>query len=303
MARKATTARRQRGFVRRRGNSYEVVVYAGVDPLTGKASYLSKSTRDEREVDKIRTRLLGQVDDRRVAAKKATLGYTLDEWLDVHDAAPNTLASYRRTVDRTIRPALGDVPIAKITARTLEEFYGQLRRCRSRCDGTPDVEHRTTQPHECRTVRHRRRPGRPSASERENHDCATAGCHVIECPTHVCRPMAASTVREIHAIISGALGAAVRWEWIGSNPATLARKPKLPRPDPRPPTPKQAARIVDAAFAQDDSWGLFVWLAMITGARRGELVTLRWHDLDRDTRTLAIRRSYVDGVEKDTKTH
>lgn len=30
---------------------------------------------------------------------------------------------------------------------------------------------------------------------------------------HACRPMAVSTVRQIHAILSGAFKAAVRWEW------------------------------------------------------------------------------------------
>lgn len=33
-----------------------------------------------------------------------------------------------------------------------------------------------------------------------------------------CNPMAAGTVRQIHAIISGPLDAAVRWTWIDSNP-------------------------------------------------------------------------------------
>ena len=82
-------------FVRKRGNSYQVLLYAGVDPLTGKDRYIRESARDEREADKIRTRLLAQVDQQRVTATKATLGYVLDAWLEVHEAEASTLDGYR----------------------------------------------------------------------------------------------------------------------------------------------------------------------------------------------------------------
>lgn len=44
---------------------FQVRVYAGVDPLTGKDRYLTESTTSEREVDKIKTRLLATVDQQR----------------------------------------------------------------------------------------------------------------------------------------------------------------------------------------------------------------------------------------------
>jgi hypothetical protein len=46
--------------------------------------------------------------------------------------------------------------------------------------------------------------------------------------------MAASTVRQIHAIISGALNAAVRWDWITTNPTMTAQRPKQKPPQPDP---------------------------------------------------------------------
>jgi hypothetical protein len=51
-----------------------VLVYAGVDPLTGKDHYLTESTRDEAEAQKILTRLLNAVDEQRNPRTKATLG-------------------------------------------------------------------------------------------------------------------------------------------------------------------------------------------------------------------------------------
>jgi integrase len=53
--------------------------------------------------------------------------------------------------------------------------------------------------------------------------------------------------------------------------------------------------------------GLYVWLAMVTGARRGELLALRWRHLDLDDGVLSVRRNYVraagEGHDKDTKSH
>jgi integrase len=114
-------------------------------------------------------------------------------------------------------------------------------------------------------------------------------------------------VRQIHAVISGALSAAVRWGWLPFNPAETARIPAKPRPQPRPPSPAEAACIVEEAWRHDEEWGLYIWLAMVTGARRGELLALRWRAVDLDNGVLTIERNYVraggEGYDKDTKSH
>ncbi|WP_406048276.1 tyrosine-type recombinase/integrase [Kribbella sp. NBC_00889] len=284
-----------------------MLIYSGVDPVTGKPVYLSESTTDEAKVNEIQTRLQAKVDRQRNAATKATLEYALSEWLEVHEADESTLDRYRELVDRTIVPALGDVPISKIGTRALEKFYAQLRRCRVRCNGKPYIEHRVAGEHDCRVVQHRRPPGRPSAKSRAEHDCTSAGCNVVECQPHVCKPLAAGTVRKIHFVISGALAAAVRWDWIDSNPAADAKKPKQAPPQPQPPTTDEGNRIVTAAWGQDLAWGMLIWLKMVTGARRGELLALRWHDVHLDQGVLEIRRNFTrrngKAREKDTKTH
>jgi integrase len=110
-----------------------------------------------------------------------------------------------------------------------------------------------------------------------------------------------------HSIISGTLTAAVRWDWIDSNPARVAQRPRAKAPEPDPPSVADAARLIDAAFEVDDDWGTLVWLTMTTGLRRGEVCALRWRDIDLDAETIDIRRSYIlhkgVGTEKDTKTH
>ncbi|WP_253258314.1 site-specific integrase [Pseudonocardia sp. N23] len=273
--------------------------------MTGKPNYLTESTRDEREAQKILTRLLGTVDEQRNPRTKATFGTALTSWLRTHEAEASTMEGYRGYVRRVIDPRLGHVPIAKVTTQVLEEFYADLRRCGQLCDGREGaVDHRTSRPHECRVVRHKRRPGRPGP---EPHECDAAGCTVVECPPHSCRPMAASTIRQVHWIISAALAAAVRWEWIRTNPAEKARKPRQPRPQPDPPSAAEAALILETAWRQDSDWGALVWLVMVTGMRRAEALALRWSDVELDAGMVAIRRNFIRSgaqrIEKDTKTH
>jgi Phage integrase, N-terminal SAM-like domain len=180
----------------------------------------------QRRAGRVMTRLLAAVDQQRAPETSIPLGRALDEWLRTVEIEATTRRTYVGYIERHVRPALGAVPIDKLSARNLETLYTDLRRCRAPCDGRPHIE------------RHQ--------SDGE-HDCAVAGC-----VPHRCRPMANSTVRQIHSIISGTLSAAVRWDWISSNPARVAQRPRAKTPEPDPPSPADAARLLGAAFAMDD---------------------------------------------------
>lgn len=215
----ASRSGRQRGRIEKHGKTLRVIVYAGIDPVTGKRTYLRKSIRGtdkaaEKRADSALNSLLSQVDDQRSVPSSASLSYVLGEWLRTNEIEQSTRETYEGYISRVISPALGDMAVNKITARVLEKFYTDLRRCRAQCDGKPFIE------------RH---------AEDGEHDCVAA-----ECKSHVCKPMAASTIRQIHFIISGTLDAAERWDWISTNPARVARKPKQKPPEPDPPTPNPA---------------------------------------------------------------
>jgi integrase len=98
----------------------------------------------------------------------------------------------------------------------------------------------------------------------------------------------------------------VRWHWVSANPLLMVDAPAARKPDPQPPTPDEAARLVETAW-EDPDWGTLVWLTMTTGARRGELCALRWSHVDLETGTITLRRSIsqfgTERSEKDTKTH
>jgi integrase len=100
---------------------------------------------------------------------------------------------------------------------------------------------------------------------------------------------------------------AARWGWVAVNPASNASPPRLPSRDIRPPSPEQVRRLFAEAAEEDVTFGVFLQLAAATGARRGELVALRWPDVDLGSGVVTIARGAVQGkdglVIKDTKTH
>jgi integrase len=117
------------------------------------------------------------------------------------------------------------------------------------------------------------------------------------------RGLSPTTVRKVHSILHAAFEDAVRWELLDRNPAARARRPKLVRHTPTVPTLDQVRAAVAAA---DPAMAAIIRVAVATGARRGELVALRWGDLDLEVGTVHVRRSVavVDGrpVVKPTKT-
>lgn len=83
------------------------------------------------------------------------------------------------------------------------------------------------------------------------------------------------------------------------------RSRSLPEsPEPDPPSAAEAARILNAAWADPD-WGMLLWLTMITGRRRGEVSALRWRHIDFERGQLVIANNHVlvrgGVVEKETK--
>src|SRR5689334_6902832 len=80
MARVAAS-RRQRGATRRRGRSFQVIAYAGLDPLTGRKLFLRESTTNEAEAQRIVRPLTAQVDEQRHAKTKASFRTAMAAWL------------------------------------------------------------------------------------------------------------------------------------------------------------------------------------------------------------------------------
>ena len=119
--------------------------------------------------------------------------------------------------------------------------------------------------------------------------------------------MAKSTIHGIHSILSGAFEAAMRWEWTDRNPARSAKPPTLTRQTIVATSPEAVAKVIAAARVYSDALGLYLWLVMVTGVRRGELCGLQIRDVDLDRGLVHVAFNYVvragQHIRKDTKTH
>jgi integrase len=107
--------------------------------------------------------------------------------------------------------------------------------------------------------------------------------------------------------LSGAFAAAQRWEWTDRNPAESARPPTATHKPIPATSPVDVAKVIAQARAHSADLGLYLWLVVVTGVRRGELCGLQIRDIDLDRGLIHVAFNYVvrggQRVRKDTKTH
>ena len=109
------------------------------------------------------------------------------------------------------------------------------------------------------------------------------------------RPLAPATIRRIHGILRRALSQGVRWGWLATNPAPAASPPRVVTRDIKPPAPAEVARLFALAQEDDPELAVYVVVAAATGARRSEVLALRWRDLNLDSGIVRIERAIVMG--------
>jgi len=107
--------------------------------------------------------------------------------------------------------------------------------------------------------------------------------------------VSAQSVVHLHRTLHRALSHALKWGFVGRNVAALVDPPRVERPEYEPLTAEEARQLLDAARGNRLE-ALYV-LALTTGLRRGELLGLRWQDVDLDARVLSVRRSLQIGED------
>jgi integrase len=122
------------------------------------------------------------------------------------------------------------------------------------------------------------------------------------------KPLSTESVRRHHFLLHAALGRAVKWGLITSNPAERATPPGLERSTVKAPSLEEVQKLISAAETGGDPvLATAIALAAVTGCRRGELCALRWSDVNWDRRILRISRSLTvirqQITEGPTKSH
>ncbi|MFE5406663.1 hypothetical protein ACFQ9Z_36220 [Streptomyces sp. NPDC056580] len=149
------------------------------------------------------------------------MSFLLDRWLGVAQLDETSYDRAEGIIRNYLKPTFGDLKAGKLTAETLELFYARLRQCQGQCEG--------------------RRNGKTDPKTKHKH---------------LCEPLAANSVRKIHFILRPALNRGLRWGYVTTNVAALAEPPSQPKPNPDPPTPEEAALVLNTAWQREQEHGV-----------------------------------------------
>lgn len=103
--------------------------------------------------------------------------------------------------------------------------------------------------------------------------------------------LSARTASYARAVLRRALQQALRWGLVGRNVAQNVAPPRKEHQEMHAWTPEQAAAFLQHA-RPNPLYAVF-YLALMTGMRRGELLGLRWQDIDERDHKLHIRQNLV----------
>ena len=114
---------------------------------------------------------------------------------------------------------------------------------------------------------------------------------LLSSPTCKNRSRSPTTVVRYLASLSHAFSVAVRdWEWMQENPVLKISKPKISNERTRFLSDEERMRLIKAC-QESESKGLYpvVILALSTGMRRGEILNLKWSDVDLDRGAILLQ--------------
>ena len=116
--------------------------------------------------------------------------------------------------------------------------------------------------------------------------------------------LSTKVVHEIHGVLHLALKNAVRWELVSKNVCDLVTPPRIVSREVAPLSVEQARRLMK--HMRGHRLEVLLTTAIVTGMRRGELLALRWSEVDFERGRLVVLRSvdfvtghgYVEGKPK-----
>jgi integrase len=110
--------------------------------------------------------------------------------------------------------------------------------------------------------------------------------------------LSSATVHKLHVLLHKALKQAERWGLVPRNVADDVDPPKVHKDEVHPLTYEQARKLLE--IVRGDRLEALYVVALQSGLRQGELLALRWEDVDLEAHTVQVRRTLTRDGGKHT---
>jgi integrase len=231
----------------------------------GRQIWRSFRTREEAELYLANAQVKRATDEFRIPAKIRFADFA-QEWLETYarvNVRPKTHQGYETSLRVHLIPEFGNLYLTEITRKTVDSFVADW------AIGGPRFTDRFRAARELEQQR---------ARDEQRHPRAVRLGHSPKTIANALVPF-----REM-------LGHAVEWGYLSANPAERVRRPRMERnhDDMRVLDADQVRRLLEKAPPEART---LLLCAVTTGMRRGELLALKWGDVDWDGRRIWVRRS------------
>ena len=227
----------------------------------------------------------------------------------------STVVRYHELTSR-IYPAIGHLKLRELRADHLNDLYTDLSKKGAKCT-TPKAKARVDLAAMLKAKKISRMAIAEAAGmaastinaavrgDTVSKNAAVAVCDALGCSLDKAfitleknEPLSAKTILEHHRLIHTVLEQAVKEGLIPFNPASRAMLPKASRKNANYFSESTVIEIRNALEEEPIKWKMLVHLYMITGARRGEILGLKWSAVDFDHNRIHIENNILYSVDR-----
>lgn len=242
--------------------SYTIRVYRGYDIngnrlkpylMTWKPDSGMTDRQIQKELQRQALQFEKQCENGEASTSSIKLGDFCTQYLETAKTflSPSTLATYQRNIRDFIKPALGHLKVKDIRPAHVQQYIQQLAEL----------------------------PKQPKGSETEEGNTEER--------------LAASTIKRYLAVLQSIMRLAVKQGIIPDSPAEAKKLalPKAVQPKIEIFTKQEVSKMLSCLENEPLQYQVLLQLALFTGARRAELIALKFSDIDFDTNKITIERA------------
>lgn len=314
--------------VTQRNGTYKITVSCGYD-ITGKQIRRSMTWKPapnmtkkqiEKELNNQMVRFEDKVRNGECLDGKMKLSDFMAIWFKDYaekELKPKTVEHYK-TLSERVGQALGHLKLEAVNRHHIMSFYDNLQEenirkdIRFRClidlkayrkeNKLKKIDISTSAAVSLATLDTMEKGGNVTMQSAEKL-CAALGLKMNKTFAPVeNKTLSAKTIRLYHAFLSSVFSKAVEWEMIKSNPCALAKPPKLENKEPSSLEQDEVKQMLAALENESIQNRTMVQMLVFIGMRRGELLGLKWSDIDFNNKLISIRRTLHYTPHKGTYT-